>query len=555
MPATESSPSFPPPPPEFTLTARAFEEQFDYVYRAMRRFGVGEPDVEDLVQEVFLVMWRRWAEYEPHRPLRPWLAGIAFHIAQKHLSRGRREVPRGEVDREDEAPHPDERLASARSRDMALQALSGLPPKQRVLLVMHDLDGIEMRQIAATLQVPLFTAYSRLRRARLGFTRLVEQLKRQSALIAVPAPMTATAVMDSERQSMPAPAEARGRARRQLRAWMAAPAAAPLGPKGGPPPPGAAGWSLPTSMLVAAAAVVVAAGGLLVTMLRPRPVPSRPVASAGGDPARVGRTVRDAARLPPGTALGVMASVVPPTRLQGITAGDGRAALESLGNGLSGYWRFDDGYGSTSARDLSAAGRDCRLHRLDPNGAWVPGALSAAIALERGFVECPQASQPVHSTTPMSVSAWVKIQAWGVRHVAVVTRPIDRGTSAQDYFNLGMLDGKLKVRSDFWNIRITARPRVPLGRWVHVAFTYDEHATLRLYMDGKEMGEKTSPRTQRQGLLSGPVFIGAGIDASERTDPGQQLTGAVDEVAIYDRTLTPAEISALAAGGQPRLSL
>jgi len=257
----------------------------------------------------------------------------------------------------------------------------------------------------------------------------------------------------------------------------------------------------------------------------------------------------------PRAARAVLASVVSPTRLQVAVPGARGAALESLNSGLSGYWRFDDGYGSTSARDLSSAGRDCLLHRLDPNGAWVAGALSGAIALERGFVECPQASQPVHSTTPMSVSAWVKIEAWGPLHVAVASRSISRDTNNQDYFNLGMLDGKLKVRSDFWNIRITARQKVPLSRWVHVAFTYDAHSTLRLYMDGKEMGLKTSKRKRRQGQLTGPVFIGAGVDAGERADPQQQLSGSVDEVAIYDRTLTPAEIAALAAGGQPRLSL
>src|SRR5688500_6082134 len=196
--ATRSGPLPGPPPPEFTQTARAFEEQYDYLYRAVRRFGVGEPDVEDLVQEVFLVMWRRWAEYEPHRPLRPWLAGIAFHIAQKHMSRGRREVPRGEVDRADESPHPAETLASARSRDLALRALNALPPEQRVTLVMHDRDGVEMRQSAASLQVPLFTAYSRLRRARLGFTRTVEELQAQPVTAPGRPKLSVSAVMAAE---------------------------------------------------------------------------------------------------------------------------------------------------------------------------------------------------------------------------------------------------------------------------------------------------------------------------------------------------------------------
>jgi hypothetical protein len=441
---------------------------------------------------------------------------------------------------------------------VALQALSGLPPKQRVLLVMHDLDGVEMRQIAATLQVPLFTAYSRLRRARLGFTRLVEQLQRAAPLLAAaPLPLSARAVMDEERQEIPAPAEAKRRARRQLRAWMAAPAAAPLGSKGGPsgpPAPAPLAWSLPSTVMVAAAAVVVVAGGLFgARWLSSRAAVRAAGAPAGGQAHAAGKpsAATVGLRRPAG---GMLTSVMAPARLRpGATPGGG-AGVTSLGSGLKGYWRFDDGYGSTAARDLSAAGRDCRLHRLDPNGAWVAGALSGAIAFDRGFVECPQAAQSVQSRTPVSASAWVKIEAWGPQHVAVVSRPIGRDDLKQDYFNLGMLDGKLKVRSDFWNVRITAKPMMPLGRWVHVAFTYDASSTLRLYMDGKEMGAKTSKRKQRQGLLTGPVFIGAGVDAGERPDPTQQLAGAVDEVAIYDRTLSADEVAALADGGQPRLS-
>jgi hypothetical protein len=337
---------------------------------------------------------------------------------------------------------------------------------------------------------------------------------------------------------------------------VAAPAAAPLGPRSGasgPPAPGALGWSLPTRLLVAAVVVVVAAGGLLGARWASTSGSAHRPAGSASDQASARANAPGATTAPRRAARAVLASVVPPARLQPGAVGRG-AGVESLGSGLKGYWRFDDGYGSTAARDLSAAGRDCRLHRLDPNGAWVAGALSGAIALERGFVECPQAVQGVHSTTPVSASAWVKIEAWGPQHVAVVSRPIGKGERSLDYFNLGMLDGKLKVRSDFWNVRITARPLVPLGRWVHVAFTYDSNSTLRLYMDGKEMGQKTSKRKRRHGRLTGPVFIGAGVDAVERPDPTQQLSGAVDEVAIYDRTLTADEIAALAVGGQPRLS-
>jgi len=161
---------------EFVNCVRAFETEFDYVYRALKRHGVNPADAEDLAQEVFLVMWRRWADYDTTRPLRPWLAGIAFKVAHDYRRRSGREVPGGLVDAEDQAPGAEEHLASARARTLVLRALGSLPEKQRTIIVMHDLDGASMREIADILSVPLFTAYSRLRSARQAFAKAVRRL-------------------------------------------------------------------------------------------------------------------------------------------------------------------------------------------------------------------------------------------------------------------------------------------------------------------------------------------------------------------------------------------
>ena len=98
---------------DFLSCIGVFEAQFDYVYHALRRHGISPIDAEDLVQEVFLVMWRRWAEYDTTRPLRPWLAGIAFRVAYNYRQRSGREVPGGIVDAEDESPS--RRTASIRT--------------------------------------------------------------------------------------------------------------------------------------------------------------------------------------------------------------------------------------------------------------------------------------------------------------------------------------------------------------------------------------------------------------------------------------------------------
>jgi RNA polymerase sigma-70 factor (ECF subfamily) len=52
---------------------------------------------------------------------------------------------------------------------MVLAALEKIPLQRRAVLVMHDLDDVSVRDIASVLAIPLFTAYSRLRKARREF--------------------------------------------------------------------------------------------------------------------------------------------------------------------------------------------------------------------------------------------------------------------------------------------------------------------------------------------------------------------------------------------------
>ena len=86
--------------------------------------------------------WRRWADFDRGRPLRPWLAGIAFKVASEHLKRRRRWEPRAWLDPPDHAPGGEELLAAARARALAMRCLAALDERQRALIVLHDLDGL-----------------------------------------------------------------------------------------------------------------------------------------------------------------------------------------------------------------------------------------------------------------------------------------------------------------------------------------------------------------------------------------------------------------------------
>jgi RNA polymerase sigma-70 factor (ECF subfamily) len=156
-----------------------FDEHFDYVWATLRRLGVHEADREDLVHEVFLKVQTRLADYDASRPLRPWLFGFAYRVAADHhrLARHRVEVLGAPGEAVADVVPADERVAAHEDRDLLLSALQALELDRRAVLVMHDLDDIPVPQIAHMLDIPLNTAYSRLRLAREQLVGVVTRLR------------------------------------------------------------------------------------------------------------------------------------------------------------------------------------------------------------------------------------------------------------------------------------------------------------------------------------------------------------------------------------------
>jgi RNA polymerase sigma-70 factor (ECF subfamily) len=75
------------------------------------------------------------------------------------------------------APHPELALQFRQTRALVLRALDRIPIKRRAVLVMHEIDQVPMWEVASTLQIPVFTAYSRLRKARIEFRAAAETLR------------------------------------------------------------------------------------------------------------------------------------------------------------------------------------------------------------------------------------------------------------------------------------------------------------------------------------------------------------------------------------------
>jgi RNA polymerase sigma-70 factor, ECF subfamily len=150
-----------------------YAAELKYVRSSLRRLGVGEADLPDVTQDVFVTVYRRLATFDRSRPIRPWLFGVSFRVAADHLrlSRHKREVlPDVRLDTQDPTPGPDDALLGQQARALARRALTFLDVRHRTVLVMHDLWDQPANEIAQALKIPLKTVYTRLRIARERFT-------------------------------------------------------------------------------------------------------------------------------------------------------------------------------------------------------------------------------------------------------------------------------------------------------------------------------------------------------------------------------------------------
>jgi RNA polymerase sigma-70 factor, ECF subfamily len=135
----------------------------------------GPHDLEDALQDTFVEAFRSIGKFRGDAKLSTWLHGIAVHIALRRLrSRGRR--PR-EAAVDDEALAADAlqaRTVEARRQVTRVFAiLEHLPPKKRVVFVLHEIDGLPLTEIAQLVGAPQITVRTRLHYARKEFFRRV----------------------------------------------------------------------------------------------------------------------------------------------------------------------------------------------------------------------------------------------------------------------------------------------------------------------------------------------------------------------------------------------
>ncbi len=166
--------------------AAVYQANFAFVWRTVRRLGVADSAVDDVVQDVFLVVHRQLATFRGESSIRSWLFVIASRIA-RDARRSLRRKPanlggRGRVSDEvdlvaDVAPSPQDEVASSEAVRTLHALLDAMSDERREVFILAELEQMTVVDIAAAVGENANTVYSRLRAARADFERGVARAR------------------------------------------------------------------------------------------------------------------------------------------------------------------------------------------------------------------------------------------------------------------------------------------------------------------------------------------------------------------------------------------
>lgn len=161
------------------LDAAEFEEvyrtHFPFVRRLVARLGVLPSDTQDVAHDVFVAIASSRGPSNPDVPYRAWIAGVARNVVREHR-RGTFRWIRNLFGWSESRPSECDGTApeNARAVTEVREMLAAIPEDQRVVFVLVHFEDWTVPEIASGLEIPLPTAYSRLRAARIAFERQVE---------------------------------------------------------------------------------------------------------------------------------------------------------------------------------------------------------------------------------------------------------------------------------------------------------------------------------------------------------------------------------------------
>jgi len=158
-----------------------YRRHVDFVWACLQRFGVRDRDLDDALQEVFVVVHQRLSSFRGDARMTTWLYSICLRVAYAQRRRGhlRRELSVDQVHDtiDEDGTSPEDELAVRERRRVLEALLDELDLEKRALLAMFEIDELPCEEIASILGLPLGTVYSRLHAARKAFAKAVARFR------------------------------------------------------------------------------------------------------------------------------------------------------------------------------------------------------------------------------------------------------------------------------------------------------------------------------------------------------------------------------------------
>lgn len=149
--------------------AKIYEEHATLVFRNLRRMGVAESNVEDAVQDVFIVVHRRLSDFQGRSALKTWILGITLRVAKDYRRSEARLARRldnlanllwsdGAI-----TSSPSDAVEKKEAGQLLNHLLSTLSEESREILILVELEELSVREACDALNIRLRTGQRRLR--------------------------------------------------------------------------------------------------------------------------------------------------------------------------------------------------------------------------------------------------------------------------------------------------------------------------------------------------------------------------------------------------------
>ena len=154
-----------------------YDRHFPDVERLIYSLGIGDAEADDVCQEIFVIIYKNLARFRGEARLSTWIYRLATREAirfarRRRLVRGLAEIFARE---KRDAPPPDWSENEAGRRHYLRQLLDKLPPERRLALVLYEIEGVPVSEIARISDCAENTVWTRLHRARTELEKIAKE--------------------------------------------------------------------------------------------------------------------------------------------------------------------------------------------------------------------------------------------------------------------------------------------------------------------------------------------------------------------------------------------